>query len=259
MGVSVSALSYVGPKMRFMAELPKEFGIEIFWDWGSEDYYNGLLPKLMKDRQGVFSIHGPMICEDFSDPDADGGLFDRLKRPFDLYHRFDSKFYVLHTNGKLPPDLTETQLTDRRKLAAERIYSFEEQCRANGVLLVIENVGAGPNGVGLFDQTEFVRLFDENEHLYCLVDTGHTLIGGLDLAAVQQKLSGRIKAYHINDNDGTTDQHLRAGEGLCDWDAWRKNFFALTTDAEVVFEYSGKPNAEVYRLDAEKLGLTNIG
>lgn len=39
MDFTVSALSFVGPKMKWMAQLPKDMGIEIFWEYGSEDYW----------------------------------------------------------------------------------------------------------------------------------------------------------------------------------------------------------------------------
>ena len=45
MDFTVSALSFVGPKMKWMAQLPKDMGIEIFWEYGSEDYWKQMLPK----------------------------------------------------------------------------------------------------------------------------------------------------------------------------------------------------------------------
>ena len=66
MDFTVSALSFVGPKMKWMAQLPKDMGIEIFWEYGSEDYWKQMLPVLLSERSGAFSIYGPSVCEDIS-------------------------------------------------------------------------------------------------------------------------------------------------------------------------------------------------
>ena len=75
MEFSVSALSYIGPKTKRMKRLSPEMGVEIFWDWGNEDFWKGVVPELMQDRTGKFSIHGPMMYVAFTDdaPAEKGG------------------------------------------------------------------------------------------------------------------------------------------------------------------------------------------
>lgn len=254
MEYSISALSYVGPKFARTAQLPKEFGIEIFWDWGDEEYYNAFLPELLRERTGAFSIHGP-TCISFAQKCEDRQLFEKLRRPFNLYHRFSSQFYVLHTHTNLPlaANITEEEIRSLRERQTARINRFDEICRAEGVQLVIENIGKSPSGVTMFDQQAFLDLFQQNQKLRCLLDLGHAVLGDYDIATTQQQLSSRLIAYHLHDNHGKADQHLRMGEGIIDWAAWKKNCLRYTPNAEIVFEYDGLPDAQVYIEDKDSI------
>lgn len=166
MDFTVSALSFVGPKMKWMAQLPKDMGIEIFWEYGSEDYWKQMLPVLLSERSGAFSIHGPSVCEDISQAGNTEAIMKRLCRPFDVYHQFHSRFYVLHTNGKMPPNLTPEESAQRRAIALERIAAFQERCTASDVTLVVENVNGAPGIPPLFSQTDFLDIFKQLPDLF---------------------------------------------------------------------------------------------
>lgn len=256
MKYSVSSLSYVGPKMKWMSRLPLDLGIEIFWDWGAEDYYNALLPQLMQGRTGAFSIHGPMSYS-FADSCPDDVLFSQLMRPFDLYHRFNSQFYVLHTHTNLAisPDPSGEELQQKRERSVDRINRFDELCRKEGVQLVIENIGKRADGVTMFDEEAFLDLFRQNSHLRCLLDLGHAVLGDYDISRIQDQLQHRLMAYHVHDNRGTRDDHLRMGDGVIDWSAWVRNCRTSTPDAEVVFEYDGIPDEMIYDRDRNWIEL----
>ena len=249
MDFTVSALSFVGPKMKWMAQLPKDMGIEIFWEYGSEDYWKQMLPVLLSERSGAFSIHGPSVCEDISQAGNTEAIMKRLCRPFDVYHQFHSRFYVLHTNGKMPPNLTPEESAQRRAIALERIAAFQERCTASDVTLVVENVNGAPGIPPLFSQTDFLDTFKQLPDLLCLLDTGHALMSQMDISAIQKTLGSRIFAYHVHDNDGTADQHKRIGQGVCDWTEWAAHYRQYTPSAEIVFEYDGLPQVSVYQED----------
>lgn len=247
MKYSVSSLSYVGPRMKWMNKLPEDFGIEIFWDYGDEEYYNGILAELMSERSGAFSIHGPMGVS-FADECADDKLYAHLVRPFGLYHRFDSKFYVLHThtNLALSSNPTEDEIRRKRDVSIARINRFDEICRSEGVQLVIENIGKRADGETMFDEAAFLALFRQNEDLHCLLDLGHATIGDYDISNVQRALNSRLIAYHVHDNHGKTDDHIRMGKGVIDWNAWKEGCRTYTPEAEIVFEYDCVPDEAAY-------------
>lgn len=256
MKYSVSSLSYVGPKMKWMSRLPLDLGIEVFWDWGAEDYYNVLLPQLMQGRTGAFSIHGPMSYS-FADDCPDEVLFSQLMRPFELYHRFNSQFYVLHTHTNLAisAEASKEELQQKRERSVERISRFDELCRREGVQLVIENIGKRADGITMFEEDAFLDLFHQNAHLRCLLDLGHAILGDYDISRIQSQLQDRLIAYHVHDNRGSRDDHLRMRDGVIDWNAWVLNCRANTPNAEVVFEYDSIPDEIVYTRDRDWIEL----
>lgn len=88
-----------------------------------------------------------------------------------------------------------------------------------GVGLLIENNVCPPDLKGkLLLQTpdEFLKLFERirSARLGILLDTGHLRVSattyGLDPAACVMALAAHIRAFHLHDNDGHSDQHLPA-------------------------------------------------
>jgi L-ribulose-5-phosphate 3-epimerase len=68
---------------------------------------------------------------------------------------------------------------------------------------------------------ELVELVDALDHPLVGVcwDTGHAHIQRLDQYRALRALDRRLKATHIQDNDGNTDQHLLPYHGSSDWHA----------------------------------------
>ena len=253
MDFSVSTLSYSGPKLGRMQRLSKELGIEIFWDWGNEDFWKHWVPGVMDGRSGNFSIHGPMAYVAFTDDAPTEKVFEELKKPFDLYHRCDSKFYVLHThsNNCVTAGMSDDALQRKRELAIERIAAFHEICQAEGVQLVIENIMRGADGKTVFDESEFLALFKNNRDLKCLLDTGHAVLADYDIGTVQKALGQQLIAYHLHDNRGKGDDHLRIREGVIDWQQWKENFCRYTPHAEIVLEYDDLADENIYHADID--------
>ena len=52
---------------------------------------------------------------------------------------------------------------------------------------------------------------------FCL-DTGHALLLGHDIYTAIMQVGDRLKALHIHDNNGLSDQHLAPYMGVLDWD-----------------------------------------
>ena len=257
MKFSVSSLSFSGGKIKFMSDLPKNLGVEIFYEWGSEIYWNGILPEIIEGRSGGFSIHGPMMFDDFSQPCDEDILFSHMRAPFELYHRYHGKFYVVHTNGSLSYPFNPIREEEGRKLAIERLEKFHRLCKQEGVNLVVENVGWNRQKRYLFHQKDYFNLFRQIPDLKCLIDVGHAMLSDLSVWEMQKKLGKRITAYHIHDNDGSRDLHLPIGEGIFDWKAFVLGIQAFTPDAELVMEYEGIPQLERYVADSEGLEKIN--
>ena len=104
MRYSISTCSFYKYKIRKLLALPKDFGVEIMYEFGSEDQWRSCLDILKAQGMDGFSIHAPFAFVDITAPCDEKALFDTLRRPFDLYHRYDGECYVLHTYGDVAGD-----------------------------------------------------------------------------------------------------------------------------------------------------------
>ena len=237
MKYSASTLSMLAGGILQLKNLDPAIGVEIFYEWASRETWNHALAEAMPGRKGGFSIHSPYIYADVCKSDEED-LFRQWQEPFDLYHKYNAEFYVIHSHGnERIPDGEEERAVLRKKVT-DRIIRFAKICKENGVHMVVENLFDGPKGP-LFRQAEFIQLFREVPEIDCLIDTGHAVLGGYDIYEVQKALGSRIVGYHMHDNDGIHDSHFRVGDarGVIDWKRFFEGFCAYTPDAVMVMEY----------------------
>ncbi len=109
------------------------------------------------------------------------------------------------------------------KYANEINYEFYTRlCKVaeeNDVIICFENMPFKAQYVSLPIPTfEFVQQINSPYFKMCL-DTGHAVMLGSDVGADTRKIGkGVIKILHVQDNDGTADQHICPGRGIIDWD-----------------------------------------
>ena len=115
---------------------------------------------------------------------------------------------------------------------------LDELARSQGVELLVENM---PFTEQIMDQEAFLQTFGPEKHLRFLIDTGHAILNHWDMAAVMEELGCRIRAYHVHDNYGDFDAHLKVGEGPADWRKFFRDYKAYTPDARLVLEYAQGP------------------
>lgn len=77
---------------------------------------------------------------------------------------------------------------------------------------------------------------------FCL-DTGHLLLTGLDVLKAMTKLGGRIKAFHVHDNNGWDDQHLAPYMGRLDWKRFEEGLREIGYSDTLSFETFNVMNA----------------
>lgn len=71
----------------------------------------------------------------------------------------------------------------------------------------------------LRDYIDELNAIAGEERFVACIDIGHCLLLDLDPAAMIRSLGHRVKALHVHDNDGYTDQHTVPGHGIADWDS----------------------------------------
>lgn len=250
MKISVSSLAFTAPSFHNMSDLPGDIGIEIFCEWGSDEYWKKAVPFVMEARTGPLSIHAPFEYIDLSSPDEDeADLFSYLSKPFDLYHALSAESYVVHTNRMLPNDITDKEIALRRKIAEERLLRLDRIAKDAGVMMLVENLGWGVDGKALFDEESFMGLFRRNSELNCIIDVGHAIIEHFDIESVQKELRSRIKAYHLHNNDGLHDTHRHLNDGIYDYEKFARNALLYTPDANLVLECGRSGGMRVVRRD----------
>ncbi len=242
MKYSISTCSFFRGKVKKLLKMPADFGVEIMYEFGSEDYWRSLLDQVSANGMNGFSIHAPFNFIDISVPCDEKALFDTLRRPFDIYHRYDGQCYVLHSYGGGTGDPAE-----RRALATERIAKFQDICKAEGVNLAVENLCSGKNP--LYNQEQFLQIFQDVPDVNCLIDVGHALVTKMDIGEIQKTLGERICGYHLHSNYGTGDDHTRLRDGIMDWKVFAENFVRYTPNANGVLEYLVYDDLEVYKDD----------
>lgn len=239
MNFSVSNSCFPADSFGNMAALPKEFGIEVQIELGTEFFWKTNLARVMDGRTGGMSIHGQFVHIDLSAKDMpEQEVFDYYKWGFDMYNRYNATHFVIHPDGKLEAPATPAEVADRRTRALERIGKLSDMAKAQNVNLLVENLR--PKGYGMiFDEKEFIELFDQLPQVGCLIDTGHMRLSDWNFTNVLSKLADKIFAYHINDTYGLLDEHKPVGQGVIDWAAFFKDYKTYTPKADMVLEYKG--------------------
>lgn len=235
-----------------LAKLAPSYGLEIFNEFGTEPYWNVVLPRLGVGSDGRrLTFHGPCVSLNLADP-HDALYRVEYKDTFRLAAALGARHVVIHTNEALLP----SQKTDAaaRHEAQEQVRSRLEEIIAvaesvrrersaaplgNGEpfpLPVVENVGLHDNM--LFNEEEYIDLIRSLPSCAALLDLGHAHVNGWNLVRVIAKLQGHLVSYHVHDNDGTGDRHLPVGRGTIPWKEVIAAMHQYTPKADVVFEYA---------------------
>jgi len=238
MDIIVSHLPYLGCYIAAMNELPKEYGIEVFIEYGSDYFWKYNLKELMDGRTGRLSVHGPFVKMNLASKECN---FDDVKETykwaFDYCVRYNAAHCVCHPCAGVPNDVG-FRLADGQKLAVERVVELNNIANSMGVELLVENM---PYQKLVFEQEDFTKCFGEVKELNFLVDIGHAMLHKWDLTKLLSDLNGRIHAYHVHENFGDIDAHLNVGEGPLDWNKFFSDYKKYSPDARLVLEYLHGP------------------
>jgi sugar phosphate isomerase/epimerase len=172
------------------------------------------------------SVHAPI--GQVSLADLDRGVREAsvgtMRRAIDAAHLMSAEVLVCHlTRKERVPGLPLSVDESGRAYAAEHLHEIGSVAAGAGLVLAVENVGfsdhaADRDYAGLRDIVDRVAL----DNVGITFDLGHAHVhrdscGGV--AASADLFGRRVRHYHVHDNDGTGDQHLRLGAGTIDYTA----------------------------------------
>ncbi len=164
-------------------------------------------------QRGVSFPQGHLwLTADITGPDQ-LQVLDRLRRWLDLFVAAGVGAAVLHPSRT--PMQEETRPADQMlDLRATALRALTTHLEGTGTTICLENVSAAPR------LDDLLRILDavDSPHLGICLDTGHLNMADGDQAAFIRGAGAHLKALHIADNEGQTDQHLMPyGRGNVDW------------------------------------------
>jgi sugar phosphate isomerase/epimerase len=192
------------------------------------------LVERLRARPCSYAVHNyfPPAKEPFvlNLASGDDGIAARsvafVQAALELASALEAPFYGVHggfgvdpalAGGRLvtPPAPRREALVDAARRYEERIGPLADRARRLGVALLVENnVCTEADRGKLLHQTadELEELTEAVPGLGLLVDTGHLNVTARTLAfdreAFLRRLTTRIGAFHVHDNDSLVDRHL---------------------------------------------------
>ena len=100
MKFSVSDLPFGSFSKAFLKALPMQYDIEIFYEFGTDHYWDYVL-KDLKSKNGVerrFSIHGPCVAVNLADPN-DTAYLEVYEKTFAYAAKINAAFVVATKRG----------------------------------------------------------------------------------------------------------------------------------------------------------------
>lgn len=228
-------------------------GVEISMDgpnWREPVNWNAEFTRF-RNYRGPLSVHSPIWELNLA-----SARFEIIRNySFEVYKeclawsaQIGAEQMVLH------PSLYSTPLFLRKEsqeCAKENLRRLGEEARKLGIDLAVENVGF--RDCALFDQEEFVRLFEEIPTISALLDVGHAHINGWNSAELIRRLGPRLSAVHLHDNDGLSDLHQPVGDGTIEWDPVWEALRSLNHPFRAILEYQMETPLETLCEHAERI------
>lgn len=229
MKFEVSDLLFAGFPKFAMRALSPEYGIEFFYEFGKDYYWDNEIACWGKRD---LSIHGPCVAVNLANPEQTTYL-EAFEATFTYAAKIKADFVVVHTNEEIGEDKEAL-----KELVKQRLAEVIAMAEKHGVKVLIENVGLCCKNNVLFTYEDFLALFEQFPTADALLDTGHAHVNGWDLAKVVKDLGSRLKACHVHDNSGKGDEHLPVGQGTIAWESYFAAVKEYAPAATQVLEYS---------------------
>jgi sugar phosphate isomerase/epimerase len=183
-------------------------GTELSMFSDQPSYMERLAAQAGRFSRFYVTFHGPYLELEVSSPfesEEHGKVIRVFGQALEIYRAFSAGSIVMHTNQRVFTPEEKRPLQNNVVATLTELAAMADRARAN---LLVENVGEYLQGTMLFEEEEFIGLFDRlPPSVHGLLDIGHASLNGWDLERVIRTLGPRIRAYHLHNNDGTGDIH----------------------------------------------------
>lgn len=219
----------------YRRELGPDTGFELLPMFDLEDFEDNLRRNLSLFASGPLVFHEPVWGVEHTAPPGTPAYEESMhhlrltKKYADILR---PAFMVCHLSNRPVPPGEEEQLLRTALQNLDRLRGMFLD-----VELLVENTGIRGDGTLLLDQQAFTDLC-VSRGLSVLIDVGHAAANGWDLPALLAALRGRIRGYHLHNNDGRRDLHDRLRNGVLDFPSLVPLLLQAAPDVPCVIEYT---------------------
>lgn len=212
-----------------------KIGIEILAKFDEDTFASELDASEAFLKKTHVGFHSPVwYCE----PSAKVGTPEYASTKYhndltcEYARKLNCEYLIYHLNNCVADadkrfELLDTSLANLRELRAQ--FDF---CP-----IYVENTGTPFDGTLLLNQEEFTSLcIRENFEVVC--DIGHAIASGWDLDKLLEDLGGRIRVFHVHNNDGVRDLHNRIHDGIFDVPAFVRKACVAAPQSILTLEYT---------------------
>ena len=195
--------------------------------------------------QGHLFFWGKKICNP-----EDRAL---IKKQLDLFLGIGIKNAVLHCDPIANENGVKAPVEIARKENVKAISDLLDYVKGTDLVICLENLITSPAANSVDGLMYFIDYFN-SKNLGITLDTGHLNINDRDQVGFIRKAGKHIKALHLADNEGQSDQHLMPyGKGSVDFVSVIREMKAQDYEGLYNLEIPGERNAPLeilgYKLD----------
>lgn len=213
--------------------------IELMLDGKSWDGFEERMDDLCKELKKYpveYAIHSPVW--NFNLAASSGYIraaaMKAYKDAIVFAYKLEAHHVVLHPGFVDIPHQDKAYAKELAVNALKELAVFNESYHVD---LLMENVGN--DTTSLFTMNEYMELLSGfPENMKYIIDIGHANITKWSVPSLIKTLGSRIKAFHINDNDGDKDIHLAMGEGTVLWDEFFECIRNENRSYDLILEYN---------------------
>lgn len=216
-------------------------GIELIAFTHDGNYWNKLC-DILEEISCPISFHGPYINIEATSPKGSSEydwMIESYYKVFALAKKYNIKYVVFHYTHK---GFQADNIELAQKTSQKNIETLLKMAKEHQVNMLIENLPFPKGEMPLYNNEEYINVFDKNKDALSIIDLGHANMNRMNLERFLQIHGNRVKSYHLHNNDGVDDQHNSIMDGTFDYD----NFFSLykkyTPDADIILEYEPHTN-----------------
>ena len=171
-----------------------------------------------------------------------------IKKNVDVAERLESPYVSLCPGVSLHGDRRE----DSYHAMMQSLEELVQYVKGKNLKLIIEPAHAMETD-HVLTVDDGMRVVDAlgRDNMGLCIDTGHMFVNKESLGNVAEKVQGYTVHYHIDDNMGTSDDHLVPGEGKINFDLFLSNLIRYKYQGFLAFElgwnYTPDPDVAVKR------------